>query len=70
MLQLSEFVWILRSSGCVVFNNFLLIDVTDRSKINSDQKWGIGFRRKPFYFSRTLPEEFFHNTAYIAGHSL
>ena len=38
MLQLSEFVWILRSSVLVVFNNFLLIDATDRSKISSDQK--------------------------------
>ena len=38
MLQLSEFVWALRSSVYVVFNNFLLIDATDRSKINSDQK--------------------------------
>jgi len=31
MLQLSE--WTLRSSVWVVFNNFLLIDATDRSKI-------------------------------------
>ena len=38
MLQLSEFVWTLRSSAWVVFNNFLLIDATDRSKISSDQK--------------------------------
>ena len=38
MLHLSEFVWILRSSVFVVFNNFLLIDATDRSKIRSDQK--------------------------------
>ena len=38
MLHLSEFVWILRSSVLVVFNNFLLIDATDRSKISSDQK--------------------------------
>ena len=38
MLQLSEFVWTLRSSAWVVFNNFLLLDVTDRSKISSDQK--------------------------------
>jgi len=29
MLQLSEFVWTLRSSAWVVFNNFLLIDATD-----------------------------------------
>ena len=38
MLQLSEFVWKLRSSIKVVYNNFLLIDATDRSKISSDQK--------------------------------
>ena len=38
MLHLSEFVWKLRSSVLVVFNNFLLIDVKDRSKIRSDQK--------------------------------
>ena len=37
-LQLSEFVWTLRSSAWVVFNNFLLIDATDRRKISSDQK--------------------------------
>ena len=38
MLHLSEFVWALRSSVWVIFNNFLLIDSTDRSKISSDQK--------------------------------
>ena len=38
MLHFSEFVWTLRSSVLVVFNNFLLIDVTDRSKISSNQK--------------------------------
>ena len=37
MLQLSVFVWTLRSSVWVVFNHFLLIDATDRSKISSDQ---------------------------------
>ena len=38
MLHLSEFVRTLRSSVLVVFNNFLLIDATDRSKISGDQK--------------------------------
>ena len=38
MLQLSDFVRTLRSSAWVVFNNFLLIDATDRNKISSDQK--------------------------------
>ena len=37
MLQLHEFVWTLCSSVRVVFNNFLFIDATDRSKISSDQ---------------------------------
>ena len=37
MLHLSEFIWTLRSSIWVVFNNFLLIDATDRSKISSKQ---------------------------------
>ena len=38
MLQLPQFVWALRSSVWDFFNNFLLIDATDRSKISSDQK--------------------------------
>ena len=38
MLQLTEFVWTLRSTVLVVFDNVLLIDTTDRSKISSDQK--------------------------------
>jgi len=38
VLQLSEFVWTLRSSVKVVFNNVLLINATDRSKISSEQK--------------------------------
>ena len=33
MLQLSEFIWTLRFSARVVFNKFLPIDATDRSKI-------------------------------------
>ena len=56
MLHLSEFVWTLRSSVLVVFNNFLLIDATDRSKISSDQKrFFIALAYTPFHFSRTLP---------------
>ena len=31
-------LWTLRSSVLVVFNNCLLIDITDRSKISSNQK--------------------------------
>ena len=38
MLPLSEFEWTLRYSVQVVFNNFLLIDATDRSEIGSNQK--------------------------------
>ena len=38
MMHLSEFVWTLPSSVFVVFNNFLLIDATARSKISSDPK--------------------------------
>ena len=47
MLQLSEFVWSLRSSAWVVFNNFLRIDATDRNKISSDQKRSF-FANTPF----------------------
>ena len=36
--QLPQFVWTLRSSVWDVFNNFLHVDATDRSKITSDQK--------------------------------
>ena len=38
MFQLPQFVWTLRSSVWDVFNNFLHVDATDRSKITSDQK--------------------------------
>ena len=38
MFQLPQFVWALRSSVLEVFNNFLLIDATDGSKISSNQK--------------------------------
>ena len=54
MLQLSEFVKNLRSSVWDVFNNFLVIDATDRRKISKE----IIYRRKPippFIFSRALP---------------
>ena len=36
ILQLSEFLWTLPSFVWVVFNNLLLIDATDRSKISSN----------------------------------
>ena len=53
MLHLSEFVGTLRSSVFVVFNNFLLIEATDRSKISRDQK--------RFFFALS-PLLFFVNT--------
>jgi len=57
MLQFSEFVWTLRSSVWDVFNNFLLIDATDRSKISSDQK--------RLYIALSLyPLSFFANTPF------
>ena len=57
MLHLSEFVWTLRTSVLVVFNNFLLIDATDRSKISSDQK--------SFFIALGLcPHSFFANTPF------
>ena len=61
MLHLSEFVRTRRSSVLVFFNNFLLIDATDRSKISSDQKrFFIALSLYPFHFSRTLPLRKFH----------
>ena len=56
MLQFSQFVWPLSYSVWDVFNNFLLIDATDRSKISSDQKhFFIALSVPPFHFSWTLP---------------
>ena len=57
MLQLSEFVWTLRFLARVVFNNFLLIDATDRIKISSDQK-------RLFFAVRLYPLSFFMNTPF------
>ena len=54
ILQFSEFVWALSYSVWDVFNNFLLIDTTDRSKISIDQKrFFIALSLYPL--SRTLP---------------
>ena len=39
----------------VVYNNFLRIDATDRSKIRSDQKRFFIALSTPFHFLRTLP---------------
>ena len=55
MLQFSQFVW--TPSVWDVFNNFLLIDVTDTSKISSDQK--------RFFIALSLyPLSFFANTPF------
>ena len=58
ILQLSEFVWTVRSS---VFkkkqNNFLLRDTTDRSKINSDH-------HRIFFKVSIYPLSFFVNTPF------
>ena len=57
MFQVPQFVWALRSSVWDVFINFLLIDATDKSKINSDQKC--------FFISLSLyPLSFFANTPF------
>ena len=57
MLQFSEFVWTLSYSVWDVFNNFLLIDATDRGKISSDQK--------RFFIALSLyPLSFFANTPF------
>ena len=57
MSQLSEFVRMIRSSVIVFFNNFLLIDATDRSKISSDQK-------RLFFAVSLYPSSFFANTPF------
>ena len=57
MLQFSEFVWTPCFSVWDVFNNFLLIDATDKSKISSDQKH--------FFIALSLyPLSFFANTPF------
>ena len=61
MLQLSQFVWTLRSSVKVVYNNFLLIDATDRNRISSDQK-------RLFFAVSLYPLSFFANTPFKKRH--
>ena len=68
MLHLSEFVLILRSSVLVVFNNFLLIDATDRSNISSDQKRffiPLSFFTPLSFFANTPFKEFFSYEYYL-----
>jgi len=48
-----------------VFNNFLIIDATDRRKIRSNQKrLFIAVAYTPFHFSRTLPLSSLYCTIY------
>ena len=60
VLQFSEFVWTPCYSVWDAFNNFLLIDATDRSKISSDQK-------RLFIALRLYPLSFFANTPFKAN---
>ena len=57
ILQFSEIVRTLRSSVWVVFNNFLLIDSTDRSKISSNP-------HRIFIDVSLYPLSFFANTPF------
>ena len=52
-----EFVWTLSSSVCVSFNNFLLINATDRSNISSKH-------HRVFYDVSLYPLSFFANTPF------
>ena len=63
MLQLSEFVRNLCSSVWDVFNNFLIIDATDRRKISSNQK-------RLFIAVNLYPLSILANTPFNAGTSL
>ena len=57
MLQFSQFVWTPCYSVSDVFNNFLLIDATVRSKISSDEK--------RFFIALSIyPLSFFANTPF------
>ena len=63
MLQFSKFVKTLSYSVWDVFNNFRLIDASDRSKITSDQK-RFFYRIKPIppfllFFANTPFKRFF-----------
>ena len=72
MLQLSDFVWALRSSVWVVFNNFLLIDATDRSKISSDQKcvfFAVSLYPLSFFANTPFNVWIFDGTIKLRGHS-
>jgi len=60
MFQFSQFVWPLSYSVWDVFNNFLLIDATDRSKISINQKrFFIALSLYPLSFFANTPFKFF-----------
>ena len=68
MLQFSEFVWALSYSVWDVFNNFLRIDVTDWSKISSDQKrFFIALSLYPLSFFANTPFKKFNKISRICG---
>ena len=57
ILQLSEFVWALHSLVLVVLNHFLLIDATDKTKIN-------GNHHRIFFDVSLYPLSFFANNPF------
>ena len=63
LFQLSEFVWTLRYSVWVVFNNFLLINATDRSKIRNNP-------HRIFFDVSLNPLLFFANTPFKVSYYL
>ena len=63
MLQFSQFVWALSYSVWDVFNNFLLVDATDRSKNSGDQK-------RFFYRIKPIPLSFFANTPFNSSENM
>ena len=74
MLQFSQFVWTPCYSVWDVFNNFLLTDATDRSKISSDQKhFFIALSLYPLSFFANTPFKkiyFCDTTLYIHTHDI
>ena len=57
ILQLSEFVWALHSLVLVVLNHFLLIDATDKTKIN-------GNHHRIFFDVSLYPLSYFANNPF------
>ena len=57
ILQLFQFVWTLQSSVWVVFNNFLLVDATNKSQISSNP-------HRIFFDASLYTHSFFANTPF------